>query len=363
MVVYILAFVLSIAIAHSTKYVVDERKKKILFIISSIPFIIVSAIRYEVGTDYMVRYFPDYIKIANGETIENLEPLFYLLIKICTFITSQPYILFVITSIIIYLLIFKSFEEESKNWILSITIFFVACFFFQSMNLVRQYIAMALIMYAHKYLFDKTNKKYLWYLFVLTATLVHSISLVYLILIFLKKKKINVIWVILIAILTVLLGNAIVKYGYDFFRSINISNIQKYATYFRRTGDFSWSLFLTESILYAFLYYFNKRDESDEKKNLYTNLQGLAVIFIVLSSRIELFSRLSELLTMFQMISIPYFFSQKDNFNITIKGKEFNVRKVCLIAIITLYTVRLIFAVLFNGAYEVLPYRTVFEIL
>ena len=363
MIVYVSAYFLSICIAYCTKYVKDYRKKGLLFLASSLPFIIVSSIRYDVGTDYMVRYFPDYIKIANGETIKNLEPLFYLLVKICTLITSQPYILFALTSIIIYLLFYKSFEDNSKIWILSITIFFIAGFFFESMNLVRQFVAMALIIFAHKFLFEKGKKKYLWYIFIIIATLIHTISLVYLVLVLLKKRKINIVFVVLITLITVLLGDAIVRYGYDFFRSIDISNIQKYATYFRRAGDFSWSMFLTETILYAFLYFFNKKDETDVKKNLYTNVQALAVIFIILSSKIGLFSRMAGLFTMFQMISIPYFLSEKKNFNIKIKQKEINIRNICLITIIALYILRLIYAVLLNGAYEVLPYRTIFEIL
>ena len=362
MILYILAYLLSLCIAYSTKFVKDDKKKGILFLASSLPFIIVSSIRYDVGTDYMVRYFPDYIKIANGAKIDNLEPLFYLLIKLCTFITSQPYILFVITSIIIYLLTFKSIEEQTENWILSITIFFAAGFFFQSMNLVRQFVAMALIIYAHKYLYDITKKKYLWYLCIIIATLIHSISLVYLILVFLKKKKINIIWIFSITIVTVLLGNVIMKYGYDFFRSIDISNIQKYAVYFRQAGDFSWSMFLTEAVLYIFLYFFNKEDDLDERKNLYTNVQGLAVIFIVLSLRIELFSRLAGLFTIFQIISIPYFFRKNDVFNIKLKKKEINLKKICIIGIILLYIIRLIYA-LWNGAYEVLPYKTIFNII
>ena len=86
MIVYVSAYFLSICIAYCTKYVKDYRKKGLLFLASSLPFIIVSSIRYDVGTDYMVRYFPDYIKIANGETIKNLEPLFYLLVKIYVFL-------------------------------------------------------------------------------------------------------------------------------------------------------------------------------------------------------------------------------------------------------------------------------------
>lgn len=361
MIVYLVMYFLSIAIAYSSKLLKDDKKRKMIFILSAVPFIIVSAIRYDVGTDYMSRYFSNYLTIANGGKIENLEMLFYILVKICTFLSSEPYILFATTSIIIYLLFFKSIKDESKGWILSITIFFIAGFFFQSMNLVRQYVAMAIVMYAHKFLFNKSGKKYIWYICIIIASLIHSISFIYLFLVLLKKKKINILWIITIMIIIALIGNVIVKYGFDIFRRSDISNIQKYAIYFRQKGDFSWSMFISEFCIYIFLYIFNRKNNDDTKKNLYTNVQGIGVLFILISAKIELFSRLAGLFVMFQTISIPYFMNTEDDIFLKLEDKKISLKKIFLYMIIILYIVRFIYSVIFNGAYGVLPYRTIFE--
>lgn len=364
MIVYIMGYLLSIGIAYSSNLVKDYKIRKIIFLLSSVPFIIVSAIRYDVGTDYNARYVPDYYSVVNGEKIGNLEPLFYGLIKVCTFFSSEPYLLFAITSIFIYLLFFKSIEDNSKCWMLSITIFFIAGFFFQSMNLVRQFIAMGIIMYAHKFLLDKSKgKKMFFILCIIVATLIHTISLIYLILLFLKKRKIHILLLGAVMIIVTVFGDQIVKYGFDIFRSSNIANIQKYAGYFRQRGEITWSLLISEGLIYVFMYVFNRKENSNDKKNLYTNIQALGLLSVVMSARIELFSRLSGLFFVFQIISIPYFMQDDYDIYIKFKNRKISLKKIGLGLIIVIYLVRIIYSVVFNGVYDVLPYQTIFSIL
>lgn len=364
MFVYIIGYFLSISIAYSSKFVKNDFAKKFVFLLSSIPFIIISAVRYDVGTDYMVRYVPDYMNVVNGKEISNLEPIFYALIKLCTFFSSEPYILFAITSLFIYLLFFKSIEDNSECWILSITIFLIAGFFFQSMNLVRQFVAMGIIMYAHKFLFDKSNKKKLLFiLFVIIAALIHSISLIYIILLILKERKINIVLLAIMMIIVTLFGDEIVRYGFELFRSSNISNIQKYAGYFRQKGNLSWSLLISEFVIYIFMYVFNKKEIKDEKKNLYTNMQAIGLLSIIISARIELFSRLSILFFVFQIESLPYFIKNSDEIIIKIKDKKIGIKKFFIYLIIILYLIRLVYSVVVMGVYQVLPYKTIFDIL
>ncbi len=51
-------------LANKTK---SKIRKIIYYIGICIPFIIVSGIRYDVGTDYMFRYVPNYISISEGK--------------------------------------------------------------------------------------------------------------------------------------------------------------------------------------------------------------------------------------------------------------------------------------------------------
>ena len=84
----------------------DKRKKTIYQILSALPFIIVSAIRFDVGTDYLIRYKPGFEVIQSGREVSNYEIGFTLLNKICLIFTDHYQSIFFITSILINSLIF-----------------------------------------------------------------------------------------------------------------------------------------------------------------------------------------------------------------------------------------------------------------
>lgn len=82
MIIYIIMLALSILFAYvSTK--VETRKEKIISItLSILPFILVSGIRYDVGTDYLYRYLPNYLIFVHGGFISSLEKPRYVIIFI-----------------------------------------------------------------------------------------------------------------------------------------------------------------------------------------------------------------------------------------------------------------------------------------
>ena len=59
MIVYISMFIISIFLTIVSQKSKNRISKIIFQILAVLPFIIVSAIRYDVGTDYFVRYVPN----------------------------------------------------------------------------------------------------------------------------------------------------------------------------------------------------------------------------------------------------------------------------------------------------------------
>lgn len=128
--VYICMLIISIVFT----FLFTKSKKKITKIIFGIlailPFVAVSSVRYNVGTDYFFRYAPNYDIIRNGGIVNSLEPLFVVLVKICVLFSRHYITLFIATSIIINVLILTAIFKYSKNPILSVLIFFVRKFLF-----------------------------------------------------------------------------------------------------------------------------------------------------------------------------------------------------------------------------------------
>ena len=109
----------------------ENKKVKISFeILAAIPFFVISAIRYKVGTDYTFRYVGDFQSISKGIDVENLEFGFKLIIKICLIFSQNSQWLFVVTSAMIIFLVMMTIFSESRNTLMSVLIFFYRRFLF-----------------------------------------------------------------------------------------------------------------------------------------------------------------------------------------------------------------------------------------
>ena len=176
MIIYSLPMILCL-ILHFIK--LDDKKTKIFFYIIILYITLISAIRYNVGQDYK-HWIDVYSSIEEGNTGGEYVELGYKLLNII--IQKIPflnvYYLFGITSIFIICGFGYSIKKnvEQKYWFLAIFIFIGSGIFFATLNLVRQYISIVIILLALPFLKEKKYVKYC--ISVIIATLFHTSSLV-----------------------------------------------------------------------------------------------------------------------------------------------------------------------------------------
>ncbi|MFR2535230.1 MAG: EpsG family protein [Clostridia bacterium] len=388
MMVYIVMLVIALLLAYYSQRVENKKVAFILKIGSILPFFLISAFRYDVGTDYLYRYSKDYHVICQGGNITNLEIGFKLLMKLCAFITKEPQILFVITSLLITGILGMVVYRYSKKPVLSIFIFFSGCFFFQSMNLVRQFLAMVIILLSYELLADKKYKA--WVICVIMAFLTHSTSIVVVIALLLKKKVVAKPMLIIILSIVILLGSNLLG------NALNILLEQtRFAVYINSQYDFGDIRYLTTGVnLVAYLmsyYLYKQMKQKNERANLYMNILALALLCNILGSVTFLFLRISYYFSIIQIIAIPYFIvmASKEANYILIPFTKQNVKQkiekwleqlkikknyigekitiscwnqviLCAIIVIMFSTNVIYYNVLHNDD-EVLPYKTIFN--
>ncbi|MCL2697124.1 MAG: EpsG family protein [Oscillospiraceae bacterium] len=110
------------------------------------------------------------------------EPGFIILCKLLNFISSDYQLLFIVTSAFITFSFARFIYKNSDNIVISTVVFF-CMFFAQSMNLMRQYIAVGILLFGLEFLKRKKYNRFL--LFVLLAASFHYsaiVSAVYIIL-------------------------------------------------------------------------------------------------------------------------------------------------------------------------------------
>lgn len=324
------------------------------FVLAAMPFFIISAIRYDVGTDYMFRYVPDYLAIYNGRNVTNLELLFKLFVKICTFIAEDNYqILFVITSAVVVFGIFGAIYKYSKNKIFSIILFFICGYFFGSMNLVRQYVAMAILLLAYNYLNSEETGK--WFLVCIIAFFIHSSSIILCILTLVLKNIKRITWqyVVFFVALYFILQQPL-KMLIEYIMSLSRYSVYINSVY--NVSEVSITDIIQNIIIYFIMYHSydvkKKNNELNKEDDLLINLQFMTIIFILLGNTMILFDRVKVYFQIFQLISIPHFL---EGFKIKLNKRVFSI------VILILFTISIIRSNVINNNNEVVPYRNIWN--
>lgn len=314
MIVYITMLLLSILFIFIGNKLQKKWQKVICYVLASLPFFLVSAFRYNLGTDYGRRYVYTYSEMLKGRSAEDLhlETGYFQIINICSLITHEFYIVFVVTSAIIIGLIMFTIFNKSKNPMLSVIIFLLGGFFFDSLNIMRQYLATSFIIFGYRFL---TGQKRYWILYVLcviVAASMHTTALIMLVLVlFPKKMLVSPIWVLPCAIVVLALNENLFNILPMLIENTRFS---QYLTNQFAQGEVS-VLFIAENLCFYLLMYYiyrkNKKiDNLQEEDKLFLNIQACALLVMVAGSCHMLFIRVALYFSVFQIISVPYYISK-----------------------------------------------------
>ena len=261
MIVYIIMVLISIAFLFLQRIVPKKWQKVTCFILAGLPFFLVSALRYRVGTDYHKRYVNNFNGLLRGGSPDDLalEIGFYILLKLCSFITYEYAIIFIVTSAIIIGFFMYTMFDKSKNPILSVLIFFLAGFFFDSLNIMRQYLAMSIVIFGYRFLLKEKKYYFAYALCVLIATSMHASAILMLaLLVFTKKMLVSPIWVLPCAAVVLILNENLLSLLAVFIQN---TRFVPYLTNEFAQGEVSF-LFIGENLaFYLLMYYIYKKNQ------------------------------------------------------------------------------------------------------
>lgn len=373
MIVYISMLILSILFLILEKKAKKKWIKILCCIMAIMPFFVVSAFRYDLGTDYTRRYVFDYNRTLQGIDVSNLEILFKFIMKFCMIFTEEPYLMFAITSAMIVGFILGTSFTKSKDKILSVCIFLLGGFFFDSLNIMRQYMAMSLIFFGYQFLL-KSKRWYIAYIAtVIVATLIHSSAIIMLIVVLLNRKMlVSWKWVLPVCVIILILNENLMNVVGFFVQN---TKFEAYLTGKFAQGEFSY-LFVAENLaiylMMMYIYSKNKKLGNIQTQDiLFLNIQALALIVMILGSVHMLFIRTALYFSVFQVISVPYYISKIPNKEVIRDLKKITKNKFKFVklekymkqAVTVIIVLCFIFAFtrtnILTNTNEVLPYKTI----
>ena len=231
--------------------------------------------------------------------------------------SKDPQILLITTSLIVNYGIGRFIMKNSNNKILSLILYFICNFFFSYMNIMRQAIAISIILFGFEFL--KKDKKILFIIFTLLASFFHFSAVLALLYIPLKKLKYNknmILIVIIISFICFIFGNNIFNYLGNISIRLNGYIDSKYYSqnYFGALIEFVLN-FLSFALGVHIIKKYNPKiikDKSDSL-NLILGIIAINVVFYALIMKVSIFNRFSPYFSIFNIVWIPNYLNLIQN--------------------------------------------------
>lgn len=343
--IYIFVFVISMIFSEIA--VLENKRNKILFggfsILSFMPVFLISAFRYNVGTDFK-NYEVYFYYVKNGSQLEGIERGYWVLTKISSLISENSSSFFFLSSLVVCGVVFLAIYQQSFNPPLSIFLFFGTTMYFVSFNGIRQIMASAVLIYSVKFIQKENIFKF--FLFIIIATLFHSSAILFLPVYFVAKIKINLkrtIMLILAVVVSIPIFDRILIFA---------SSILGYSQYFNskfNTGEFEiWFFLINLGVLLLFSLFSNWRDINFQK---YYWIQLISFITTTLSSFIPLANRITWYFMFVQIISVPFVLKQ-------IRNKK--TKSIVTLCVCVAYFMVAYIGIGIQGSHNAVPYRWIF---
>lgn len=365
-VIYGIAFAISLIFCYIYEKKLNKslRKNRLIFwglIVA--PTVLIAGIRYGVGIDYF-EYENNFYqnKFEKGFSYFIKEPLNFFIMQITYWICPNAVALFFVYSFLTMLVFLKAMEYYKDRMSMTLGLFiFYMTYYLVTYNLIRQMLAVVLILYGSKYIFEKKFWNYL--ACVILAGMIHKTAYLMLILYFfydgnldfLQKIKFgtkpnlseniqSLVIYLVIGILPFLLVPFIPKL---------IAILGIYQSYLARETGLNLKFLLYVLPMLTLVLVHRKEILNESKQNeFFIRMLILQIPFQLMGGMIKYTDRFALYPAMAQTILIPILFQQLG----TSKMQKFI--KCSIIGWYVFYFVVMFGILNSNG---VMPYRTIFN--
>lgn len=323
----------------------------VAFVLALSSVIFIAGFRVNVGTDYMNYVYMFEMSEHQVLTSSMVNVGFYLTNKILNYLIGNPQSIFVFSAIVTYLFLFLAIRRETRLYEMGVFLFFALYEFYTSMNIMRQWIAIAIVWYGMRYIEEKKYWKYIALLIV--ATSFHPTAICCIALLIVPRLKLDrgvIIKAIFVTIIGVIFGNKILSI---IMHSIPFIDFQSYEAYL--TGGYQFgngALYLVVFCIVACVLYVYRKPYMRYIKNahfqVYVFVFSMVIVFLAVVNPI--FSRLSIYFVPSIFVVLPNLITLQS----TKQGKMIMYLCVLVLGVINMYRL------LNVGGSDPLPYHNYF---
>lgn len=228
MVLYLSLLVFYLLCILVEKIFSEKLNKKLWIIFLMMPPFVLTAFRAPIVGNDTYNYFNSYLRVSEepmlSQSTSSLEVGYVVLMKLFGLL-NVDYIGFqILTVAFIYFSLGRFIYKYSSKFAVSIFVFLTLNMFFQTMNISRQYIAIAILTYSVSYILNKKPIKFT--AIVIVAALFHQTALIFFIMYYITN---TVLTKIKISVLITL--GIVISLGFDYLIRYTTPFIGDYETY------------------------------------------------------------------------------------------------------------------------------------
>lgn len=309
-----------VRISNNQMFKNGNTQKKVFF--SFALLVIIAAIRYDVGYDYMNYYNFVAYNASYKETLNlNFALIPRIIIQIAVFF-KQPWIFFFISEMLIVIFIYLGIKDQEID-INSAIIVYVSLFYVESLSIIRQALALSVVFWSFKYVREK--KLICFLMIILLAVLCHESALIGLCIYFIYNYFSLKATFTLIA-LYFSLQWIIQSYFLELFKQfvsmmLQINILRRFANYFNGNynqileGASKTKIYFILLFVYVFIYYLiickkRKHRDIEFEKALTIPLIAILLSFFIFSDHVLM--RISMYLNITYIFLVPKLISEKE---------------------------------------------------
>ena len=371
----------------------DSRKKRALCcFLAALPLFVLSALRWDVGTDTWHTYTPEYLAMMSetrelspeeeqiilndyrrlakrdfgytdeqisaitykdafgffSQTYKHTSPGFQLIERGLIALNADVQWLYVVTSLIIMAFVFASIYWQSKDSALACLLFVITSNYFLALNIVSQYMAISICLFACMYV--EKQKPLPFFLLVLLAASFHTSALVFLPVYFLPKLRVKPLWCA-VSVAAVFL---LVPLLFPLLEKLVRLVMPKYARYFAKNTvyEFEWFFFAIGAAVFALGTYYWEQGKDRPRYRLWYYANVLGLMALCFAARMPNMKRINYYFAAPHFLLLP----------LIIRCEADRRRRICLkIVVIVLFIAETVVAVWLLNKNQPLPYQTFWQ--
>lgn len=354
MIIYIIVLLIAVLANFLVK---DKKKQKyVMYFIFFLLTFLACFRKYTVGAD-TPQFWDNFLKMLDPQKVELMryEKGFILLCQFIQIFTKNPQFLIIISSLFINVSVFLFIKKHSKNILFSTLLYITLNFYFSFICLMRQGIAIAILLFAMDFLFEKKYIKFS--LLVILASQFHFSSIFclgFLIIPLLKTNKKIISLTIIASVFCFIISRPLFL-----FVASNFADYSKYiGSSYAEPSYISAGLYTLTNFLFLLFGFIAPPKEKvknivqkDQKYIILSYILAFGTVISAISMGVSIFNRFFIYFNFFCIIWVANCLELID---------DLKTKRIWMI-ILTICTIAYVCVITAMGWYGVLPYQFCWE--